>query len=538
MAGLLTARARHGRLPRPAAPAGPVGAGRSAWSARRPGHVELHDGAGLLADGVAADVLLDVPRPSRRTRREPLRGASPGAAVTRSPDASAAGPSTRTGCGSSPGRCSDAASSPRSGCRRSSSPTLRGALPPELVCAALDCPQLWALMLHAPAATSDRVVTAVLETRLEQPVRAGRAARRHGLAASAATDAAGSPAPRSSDRPASSAPPDGRRRPSSRAGACPSAATTGRRAGCARVAARRTLASTMAGRAAVAILVADGEPLAFASVGAALAHAAGAAARPPGRHRGRAASRRPGRSPPRLRAAAEPGQILVSDLARWAEPRRPRVPRRRPGRARRGPASDRRVGAAVGGAGAADAGPAVRRARCSRSTASRSRRPAARPPRCSRSCSRARSSAADRAELIDVLWPHRRAARPAGRAAAAPLAPAPGARRRRRSRAASASGCVSPRPVWTDVGEAAARARRRRATAAKAEDWARTRAHARGGARPAATRVPPWARRRVGPRPPARDRGARAGGARVDRPRVARARRRRARRRRSAPPAS
>jgi hypothetical protein len=28
-----------------------------------PGHVELHDEAGLLADGVAADVLLEVPEP-------------------------------------------------------------------------------------------------------------------------------------------------------------------------------------------------------------------------------------------------------------------------------------------------------------------------------------------------------------------------------------------------------------------------------------------------------------------------------------------
>jgi hypothetical protein len=48
-----------------------------------------------------------------------------------------------------------------------------GSLPVELVCAALDCPQLWALMVHAPATTSDRVVTASLETRLERRVVAG-----------------------------------------------------------------------------------------------------------------------------------------------------------------------------------------------------------------------------------------------------------------------------------------------------------------------------------------------------------------------------
>ena len=48
-----------------------------------------------------------------------------------------------------------------------------GHLPPELVAAALDCPQLWALMVHAPPESTDRVVTAQLETRLEQPVAAG-----------------------------------------------------------------------------------------------------------------------------------------------------------------------------------------------------------------------------------------------------------------------------------------------------------------------------------------------------------------------------
>lgn len=38
-----------------------------------------------------------------------------------------------------------------------------GRLPRELVCAALDCAQLWALMLHSPPAMSDRVVTAMLD---------------------------------------------------------------------------------------------------------------------------------------------------------------------------------------------------------------------------------------------------------------------------------------------------------------------------------------------------------------------------------------
>jgi hypothetical protein len=48
-----------------------------------------------------------------------------------------------------------------------------GRVPSELVWAALDCPQLWSLMVHAPAASTDLVVTAVLTTRLGHPVLAG-----------------------------------------------------------------------------------------------------------------------------------------------------------------------------------------------------------------------------------------------------------------------------------------------------------------------------------------------------------------------------
>ena len=37
----------------------------------------------------------------------------------------------------------------------------------------MDCTQLWALMLHAPAATPDRVVTAALAGRVDRPIQAG-----------------------------------------------------------------------------------------------------------------------------------------------------------------------------------------------------------------------------------------------------------------------------------------------------------------------------------------------------------------------------
>ena len=45
-----------------------------------------------------------------------------------------------------------------------------GRVPDELVWAALDCPQLWSLMVHVPASTPDLVVTAAMATRIAQPV--------------------------------------------------------------------------------------------------------------------------------------------------------------------------------------------------------------------------------------------------------------------------------------------------------------------------------------------------------------------------------
>jgi hypothetical protein len=52
-------------------------------------------------------------------------------------------------------------------------PSGDGVAPNEQVWAAFDCAQLWSLIASAPANTTDRVVTAALETRVEQPVAAG-----------------------------------------------------------------------------------------------------------------------------------------------------------------------------------------------------------------------------------------------------------------------------------------------------------------------------------------------------------------------------
>jgi hypothetical protein len=50
-----------------------------------------------------------------------------------------------------------------------------GFVRPEIVWAAFDCPQLWALMISAPAESTDHVVTGALETEVKMPVRVGEA---------------------------------------------------------------------------------------------------------------------------------------------------------------------------------------------------------------------------------------------------------------------------------------------------------------------------------------------------------------------------
>lgn len=47
----------------------------------------------------------------------------------------------------------------------------RGQVATEFVWAAFDCPQIWALMLNAPAESEQRIVTGSLETEIREPVR-------------------------------------------------------------------------------------------------------------------------------------------------------------------------------------------------------------------------------------------------------------------------------------------------------------------------------------------------------------------------------
>ena len=230
----------------------------------------------------------------------------------------------------------------------------------------------------------------------------------------------------------------------------------------------------MDGRATVAILLADGDPLTFASVGAALAHAT---ALQPGGRVGVAAGDEPDARAvaAELRTAAEPGQVLVSDPARWA--------------ARDGHAF-RDAGSLDLGAGRApvrawellwaEPAPRTRARLCGDLSVEidgeRLVPPGGQATSLLGFLLASPERAAERAELIDVLWPHRAPRDP--QAALRPIL----SRLRRALGTAALEGRERirlrlPEPVWTDVGEAALALGSAR-TAAKAEDWSGTRAHA------------------------------------------------------------
>jgi hypothetical protein len=168
LSAALAAESTHVRLRRP------VPTGRALRIVRpAPGLAELHDGAGLLADAVATDVLIHVPPVVTPEEAQAASHRFPDAAQHPIPGCLVCGPANPHGLHVNPGPVSGRAAVAAQWVPPAAHAGPDGALPPELVSAALDCPQLWALMLHVPPATSDRVVTSVLETRLEAPVRAG-----------------------------------------------------------------------------------------------------------------------------------------------------------------------------------------------------------------------------------------------------------------------------------------------------------------------------------------------------------------------------
>ena len=233
----------------------------------------------------------------------------------------------------------------------------------------------------------------------------------------------------------------------------------------------------MDGRATAAVLVAEDEPLAFASVGAALAHARGLQ---PGGRVGVAAGTEPQAAAvaARLRDAAEPGQVLVTDAARWADS--DGDPFRDAGPLDRG-------GAAIHAWELLWAEPVPRtRVRLCGEPAlaidgERLEAPGGQAGALLGYLLASPERAADRAELIEVLWPGRAPRDP--QAALRPIL----SRLRRALGPAELEGRERlrlrlPEPVWTDLG-AAADALAAARSAARGEQWAPARAHAQAALR-------------------------------------------------------
>ena len=138
-----------------------------------PTAVELLDEDALVAEAAAAEVLLHVPAPVTSAEARAATARYAAMAHHPFPRCVCCGPDHPRGLGVFPAPVSgrDIVAAHWTPPQRLADD--RGGLSRVAICTALDCPQLWALMHHAPPASSDRVVTTVLETRIERPVIAG-----------------------------------------------------------------------------------------------------------------------------------------------------------------------------------------------------------------------------------------------------------------------------------------------------------------------------------------------------------------------------
>jgi hypothetical protein len=160
MAGALGAAGADVRLRRP------VPTGRRLTLERTAGGaVELRDGEALLAEGTRAELSLDVPPPVTPAEALSASRRFLGGRDHPVPGCFVCGTAHRDGLRIFPG--------PVAGRRLVAAPWVPAADGAELVPAALDCAQLWALIAHSASNTHDLVVTASLQTRHVRPVRAG-----------------------------------------------------------------------------------------------------------------------------------------------------------------------------------------------------------------------------------------------------------------------------------------------------------------------------------------------------------------------------
>jgi hypothetical protein len=144
----------------------PVPTGRPLGIERVHGHLELRDGDSVLARATPADVAIDVPLPVTLAEAEAASRRFIGHHHHLFPHC--------FGCGTHSGNAGlRIYPGPVAGRSLVAAPWVPGDDGTELAWAALDCPQLWSLIVNTPTEAPERVVTAALATRVERPIVAG-----------------------------------------------------------------------------------------------------------------------------------------------------------------------------------------------------------------------------------------------------------------------------------------------------------------------------------------------------------------------------
>jgi hypothetical protein len=137
------------------------------------GRVELRDGEMVLAEGAPTDLAIEVPQAPTLDQARAASQHYPGFHGHPYPACFACGPERNEGDGLRlfPGSVADRAlvAAPWTPLGSSGGDPVG----PELVWAAFDCAQLWALMVDEPGNPSERAVTAALAGAFERPVRPG-----------------------------------------------------------------------------------------------------------------------------------------------------------------------------------------------------------------------------------------------------------------------------------------------------------------------------------------------------------------------------
>ncbi len=141
-----------------------------------PDRVVLRDGESTVAEASRADLRIDLPRAVSFDEAKAASRAYPGLSAHLFPSCFGCGPEREPGDGLRvfPGQLAGSEIVAAPLVPDASLADETGLLGSELTWAAVDCPQLWALILAAPSDAQDRVVTSRLAATLSGSLRAGQ----------------------------------------------------------------------------------------------------------------------------------------------------------------------------------------------------------------------------------------------------------------------------------------------------------------------------------------------------------------------------